>query len=95
MKVSILGCRRPQRGFGNVLFLPFFGLLGPTGPIFTTAGGGLGVLIEDVSHGYYLEPFLSSWDTSLGTYGLKGDIDQKKVENFFVAMTSGNGSFCW
>ena len=53
------------------------------------------VLIEDVSHGYHLEPFLSSWDTSLGTYGLKGDIDQKKVENFFVAMTSGNGSFCW
>ena len=60
MKMSISGCRRPQRGFGNVFFLPFFGLLGPTGPIFTTAGGGLGVLCEDISLDYHLELFLIS-----------------------------------
>ena len=46
MKMTISGCRRPQSGFSNVIFLPIFGLKGPTGPISTTVGGGLGVYFK-------------------------------------------------
>ena len=62
MKVTVSGCRRPQSGLSHVIFSSFFGLFGPTGPIFTTAGGGLGVLIVDLTVGYHLEVIRISWD---------------------------------
>ena len=64
MKVTVSGCRRPQSGLSHVIFSSFLGLFGPTGPIFTTAGGGLGVFIEDITVGFHLGVILISWDVS-------------------------------
>ena len=69
MKVTVSGCRRPQSGLSHVIFSTFFGLFGPTGPIFTTAGGGLGVFIVATTLGYLLEIILISWDASSRSKG--------------------------
>jgi hypothetical protein len=58
--MTVSGCRRPQSGLSHVIFSTFLGLFGPTGPIFTTAGGGLGVFIEVITLGYHLEIILIS-----------------------------------
>ena len=92
MKVSIEGCRRPQRGLIDINFSSFSVFEGR--PIYTTAGGGLGIEIEALSVGYHLEPFLSSWVHYSRIYGSYSDFGLKKVEIFFEATTFGNSSFC-
>ena len=64
MKMTVSGCRRPQSGFSHVIFSTFLGLFGPTGPIFTTAGGGLGVFIVATTVGFHLGVILITWDVS-------------------------------
>jgi hypothetical protein len=76
-----------------LFFDRFFGLKGPTGPISTTAGGGLGVQFQDMTLGFHLEPFATYWVHSSQSKGPKSDRDHKKVENFFQAMTFGNSAF--
>jgi hypothetical protein len=89
-----IGLWGASKGFEWCYFFVFFGLWGPPGPIYTTAGGGLGVLIEALSVGYHLEPFLSSLVHYSRIYGSYSDLGWKKVEIFFEATTFWNSSFC-
>ena len=73
MKVTVSGCRRPQSGLSHVIFSTFLGLFGPTGPIFTTAGGGLGVFIVATTLGYHLGVILLIWDVCSRSYGPGSD----------------------
>ena len=80
--------------FKRLFFHFFLGLCGPTGPIFTTAGGGLGVFIVATTLGYHLEVILLIWDVCSRSYGPGSDWGRIKVGNFFEPMTSGNSLFC-
>ena len=80
--------------FKRLFFRIFLGLCGPTGPIFTTAGGGLGVFIVATTLGYHLEVILLIWDVCSRSYGPGSDWGRIKVGNFFEPMTSGNSLFC-
>ena len=90
MKVSIEGCRRPQRGLSEIIFTSFLDFEGRQAPLYTTAGGGLGIEIEALSVGYHLEPFLSSWVHYSRIYGSYSEFGRKKVEIFFQATMLGN-----
>jgi hypothetical protein len=83
MKVSIYGCKGPQMGLKEIIFSSFLGLLGPPGPIYTTVGGGLGVLIVTSSVGCHLVPFLLSWVHYSRIYGSYSDFGGIKVVIFF------------